>query len=109
VAFLARSGTLVPISSPLLGWDDFKAAFSDGRVLDPDSTGFNRSYGFNPYGDYDNPAGFPFLFRGELNEQVGAQRRVTGVAGIELTKIPHLDTFGFAWFSYNPGTVLVES
>ena len=197
---------LVPISSPLLGWADFKAAFPDGRVLDRDSTGFTRSYGANPYTDYDNPAGFPFLFRGEVDDRIGAQRRVTGVSidgaakawtleaisgntaratldtvgdqpvvvfwksgqatalesgqiaggrdvgsvgvfvpeadgriltfeteggdfvdeqtgstwnvvgeavggslvGTKLTQIPHLDTFWFAWFSYNPGTVLVE-
>ena len=180
--------------------------FPDGLVLDRDATGYARSYGVNPYSGYDNPTGFPFLFRGELNDQIGAQRRVSGVsldgaatawtfeaisggnaratagtvgdqqvvvfwkagqatalesgqiaggrdvgsvgifipeaddrvltfvaeggafiddqtsstwnvfgraidgplAGVELTEIPHLDTFWFAWFAYNPGTVLVE-
>ncbi len=207
IAGLAGGERLDPISSPLLGWAEFKAAFPDGLVLDRDSTGFSRSYGVNPYRDYDNPTGFPFLFRGELDDQIGAQRRVAGVsidgqakawtleaisggdarvssdtvgdqpvvvfwksgqatalesgqiaggrdvgsvgifvpeadgkelsfvpkggvflddqtgstwnifgeaidgplAGVELTDIPHLDTFWFAWFSYNPGTVLVES
>jgi Protein of unknown function (DUF3179). len=30
------------------------------------------------------------------------------LAGSELTRIPHLDTFWFAWSSYRPGTSLVE-
>jgi hypothetical protein len=206
IAGIATSERLDPISSPLLGWAEFKAAFPDGLVLDRDETGHNRSYGSNPYTDYDNPSGFPFLYRGELDEQIGAQRRVTGVSvdgvakawtleaisggaarathdivgerpvvilwksgqatalessqidggrdvgsvgvflpeaagqtldfvaagsvfiddqtastwnvfgkaidgplkGTELTPVPHLDTFWFAWFSYNPGTVLIE-
>ena len=206
IAGLATPERLTPISSPLLGWKEFKETFPDGLVLDRDSTGYSRSYGSNPYADYDNPSGFPFLFRGDLDDQIGAQRRVAGVsvdgaakawtleaisdgaarathdtvgeqavvvfwksgqatalesgridggrdvgsvgvfvpeadgqtlafvgdgdafvddqtgstwnvfgqaidgplAGTELTEIPHLDTFWFAWFSYNPGTVLIE-
>ena len=206
IAGAAGGEILNPLSSPLLGWAEFKAEFPDGLVLDRDATGYARSYGVNPYSGYDNPTGFPFLFRGELNDQIGAQRRVSGVsldgaatawtfeaisggnaratagtvgdqqvvvfwkagqatalesgqiaggrdvgsvgifipeaddrvltfvaeggafiddqtsstwnvfgraidgplAGVELTEIPHLDTFWFAWFAYNPGTVLVE-
>jgi hypothetical protein len=206
IAGIATTERLVPISSPLLGWAEFKETFPDGLVLDRDQTGHNRSYGSNPYADYDNPSGFPFLFRGELDDQIGAQRRVAGVSlegvakawtleaisggaarathdvvgdqpvvvlwksgqatalesgqidggrdvgsvgvfvpeaagqalnfaaegsvfvddatgstwnvfgmavdgplkGTELEPLPHLDTFWFAWFSYNPGTVLVE-
>jgi hypothetical protein len=197
---------LEPIPSPLLGWAEFRETFPDGLVLDRDRTGHSRSYGSNPYANYDNPTGFPFLFRGELDEQIGAQRRVTGVSiegvatawtleaisdgtaqatsgsvgdqavvifwkagqatalesgeiaggrdvgsvgvfvpeadgqaltfaaqgqvfiddqtgstwnifgeavggplvGTELVQIPHLDTFWFAWFSYNPGTELID-
>ena len=206
IAGIATAERLVPISSPLLGWTEFKETFPDGLVLDRDQTGHNRSYGSNPYADYDNPSGFPFLFRGELDDQIGAQRRVTGVSfdgvakawtleaisggaarathdvvgdqpvvvlwksgqatalesgqidggrdvgsvgvfvpeaagqalnfaaegsafvddatgstwnvfgmavdgplkGTDLEPVPHLDTFWFAWFSYNPGTALVE-
>ena len=206
IAGLATGERLPPISSPLLGWSEFKDTFPAGLVLDRDNTGYARSYGANPYADYDNPSGFPFLFRGELNDQIGAQRRVAGVSidgaakawtleaisglvtrathdtvgeqpvvvfwksgqatalesgridggrdvgsvgvfvpeadgqmltfvgagagfgddqtgstwnvlgqaidgpltGIELIEVPHLDTFWFAWFSYNPGTLLVE-
>jgi hypothetical protein len=206
VAGVATTEHLTPISSPLLAWAEFKAAFPDGLVLDRDKTGHARSYGTNPYVDYDNPTGTPFLFRGDVDDQVGAQRRVAGVsvdgvakawtleaisggaarathdsvgelsvvvfwrpgqatalesgridggrdvgsvgvfvpeangqaltfvadggvfvddqtgsswnvfgeatdgelAGVELSEVPHLDTFWFAWFSYNPGTVLIE-
>jgi len=206
IAGLATGERLPPLSSPLLGWAEFKAAFPDGLVLDRDNTGYARSYGVNPYTNYDNPTGSPFLFRGELDDQIGAQRRVTGVsidgvakawtleaisggaarsthdtvgeqpvvvfwkagqatalesgriaggrevgsvgvfvpeagsqtltfaadgglfvddqtgstwnvfgeatdgplADTKLSKVPHLDTFWFAWFSYNPGTVLVD-
>ena len=206
IAGAATGERLAPISSPLLGWAEFKEAFPDGQVLDRDNTGYARSYGANPYTNYDDPTGFPFLFRGATDDRIGAQRRVAGVsldgtakawtleavsggtarathdtvgdqsvvvfwksgqatalesgeiaggrdvgsvgvfipeagggaltfvaedggfvdeqtgstwnvfgeavegslAGTELVEIPHLDTFWFAWFSYNPGTVLVE-
>ena len=206
VAGLATGERLAPISSPLLGWAEFKAAYPAGLVLDRESTGHARSYGANPYADYDDPSGFPFLFRGDVDDQIGAQRRVTGVslqgaakawtleaisgdrarathdtvgdqpvvvfwtsgqatalessridggrdvgnvgvfipeaggepltfttdgpdfvdaetgstwnvlgeavsgplAGTQLVDVPHLDTFWFAWFSYNPGTILIE-
>jgi hypothetical protein len=206
IAGIATSERLGPISSPLLAWAEFKEAFPDGLVLDRHNTGHNRSYGSNPYTNYDNPSGVPFLFRGELDDQLGAQRRVAGVSldgvakawtleaisggaarathdvvgdqavvvfwksgqatalesgqidggrdvgsvgvfrpdaagqalmfsaegpvfvddvtgstwnvlgkaidgplrGTELEPVPHLDTFWFAWFSYNPGTALVE-
>jgi len=49
-----------------------------------------------------------------IDEQTGSTWNVFGeavdgtLAGTKLTEIPHLDTFWFAWFSYNPGTELVE-
>ncbi len=206
VAGLLTGEILPPISSPLLAWVEFKDAFPDGVVLDRENTGHARSYGVNPYTNYDNPSGSPFLFRGEVDDRIGPQRRVVGVsidgvskawtveaisggaakathdtvgeqpvvvfwksgqatalesgeisggrdvgsvgvfipeaagealtfvaegdvfvdgqtgstwdilgkavdgplAGIGLTEVPHLDTFWFAWFSYNPGTTLIE-
>lgn len=70
---------LPPIASPLLAWSDFKSSFPDGRVLDRDATGFNRSYGTNPYTGYDNPNNQPFLFRGTVDERAVAMQRVVGV------------------------------
>jgi hypothetical protein len=71
---------LEPISSPLLGWSDFKEAFPEARVLDRDNTGFSRPYGENPYAGYDNPDTQPFLFRGTVDDRAAAKQRVVGVA-----------------------------
>jgi hypothetical protein len=65
--------------SPLMSWDDFLAAYPAGRVLDWRATGFDRSYGRNPYVAYDDPEGRPFLFRGALDDRAAALRRVVGV------------------------------
>ncbi len=71
--------TLEPISSPLLAWSDFAAAFPDGLVLDKDATGFERPYGENPYAGYDSPDSTPFLFRGDVDERAVAKQRVVGI------------------------------
>lgn len=47
----------------IIAWDAFKAAHPDGQVLSRD-TGFERSYGRNPYAGYDDIDSSPFLFRG---------------------------------------------
>ncbi len=49
-------------------------------MLDRARTGYVRSYGSNPYVDYDNPSSFPFLFRGDTDDRLGLQRRVAGVS-----------------------------
>jgi hypothetical protein len=71
---------LEPISSPLLGWSDFKEAFPDALVLDRDATGYSRPYGENPYAGYDNPETEPFLFQGTVDDRAAAKQRVVGVA-----------------------------
>lgn len=47
----------------IIAWDEFAAAFPDGKVLSRD-TGFGRNYGSNPYVGYDDVNSSPFLFRG---------------------------------------------
>jgi hypothetical protein len=47
----------------IIAWADFKAAHPDGKVLSRD-TGFNRNYGRNPYGGYDDVNTPPFLYIG---------------------------------------------
>jgi hypothetical protein len=47
-------------------------------VLVPDAT-FRRDYGRNPYVDYDDEAARPFLFQGELPEELPAMARVVRV------------------------------
>lgn len=51
---------------------------------------------------------------GFVDDQTNSTWDITGRAlegeleGTTLTKIPHLDTFWFAWSTYRPGTTLVE-
>jgi hypothetical protein len=83
--------TLEPVPSPLLSWADFKAAHPDGKVLDRDATGWDRSYGTNPYAGYDDPEAEPFLFRGRVDDRAAAMRRVVGVALGDTTAAWPLD------------------
>lgn len=53
----------------LISWADFKSQYPTGDVLSKD-TGYNRSYGRNPYAGYDDISQTPFLFTGELYEDV---------------------------------------
>jgi len=69
---------LEPIASPLIAWQDFVAAYPDGKVLSRD-TGFRRDYGRNPYVGYDDPDTNPFLFIGSVDERARAKQRVVGV------------------------------
>jgi hypothetical protein len=71
---------LEPVPSPLLAWSELKSAHPEAQVLDRERTGANRPYGSNPYAGYDNPEGFPFLFRGDVDARAQAMQRVVGVA-----------------------------
>jgi len=71
---------LEPIGSPLLAWADFRDTYPDGMVLDRDRTGHSRSYGTNPYAGYDDPDGYPFLFRGTADDRAREMQRVVGIA-----------------------------
>jgi len=53
----------------MISWVDFKSQYPDGDVLSKE-TGFNRSYGRNPYAGYDDINQTPFLFTGELYEDL---------------------------------------
>ncbi len=67
---------LVP--SRLVSFEQFAAEFPNGRVLVPakDDT---RDYGRNPYVGYDRASQTPFLFTGELPENVDPMERVVAV------------------------------
>ena len=43
-------------------------------------TGFQRSYGRNPYAGYDNINSHPFAFVGDLDAQLPAMARVVGIS-----------------------------
>ncbi|GAH38049.1 unnamed protein product, partial [marine sediment metagenome] len=51
------------LPASIISWEEFKSSFPDGTVLSRE-TGFNRSYGRNPYTGYDNINNSPFLYRG---------------------------------------------
>jgi hypothetical protein len=61
-----------------VSWANFLEAHPDGIVLTRD-TGFQRSYGRNPYEGYDTTADDPFLFRGELDGRLAAKQRVVSI------------------------------
>lgn len=70
-----RQLTFLP--SQVLSFADFAAEFPEGQVLAcPD---LPRSYGANPYTQYDSISGRPFLYTGELDERLPATERVVGV------------------------------
>ncbi len=79
VVGLLTGEVLDPVPSPLLAWQDFKAAYPDGQVLDRNATGHNREYGVNPYVGYDDPETRPFLFVGDADARAAAKQRVVGV------------------------------
>ena len=51
------------LSANIVGWADFAASHPDAWVLSRD-TGFQRSYGSNPYQGYDDVNRSPFLYHG---------------------------------------------
>lgn len=66
------------IPSAIISWSDFKSNYPDGLVLSI-QTGFQRSYGRNPYAGYDNVNSHPFAYVGDLDGQLPAMARVVGV------------------------------
>jgi hypothetical protein len=63
----------------IISWVDFKSKYPDAQVLSIE-TGFQRSYGRNPYAGYDNITSQPFAFVGDLDAQLPAMARVVGIS-----------------------------
>ena len=63
------------LPSPIISWNDFKAAHPQGQVLSKE-TGFPRPYGENPYVGYDRADQSPFLFRGDLDGRLLPKERI---------------------------------
>lgn len=59
-------------------WGAWRDAHPDGLVLSRD-TGFDRSYGRNPYPGYDDVTSQPFLFEGDVDGRYTAMTRIVGV------------------------------
>ncbi len=66
------------LASQVISFGDFAAEFPVGEALQRPGAG--RSYGANPYTNYDSTAGQPFLFGGELDTRLPSPERVVGVA-----------------------------
>ncbi|WP_419909469.1 DUF3179 domain-containing protein [Candidatus Poriferisodalis sp.] len=64
---------LIPMAT--VAFETFQAEHPDGLVLSRPA-GFGRSYGSNPYVNYDAPDGIPFLFAGEPDDRLPPQTRV---------------------------------
>jgi hypothetical protein len=65
-----------PVST--VSWVDWRTAHPDGLVLSRE-TGFDRSYGRNPYPGYDDVNSSPFLFLGKTDDRLAAKARVVGI------------------------------
>ena len=66
------------VPTQLVSWADAKANFPAASVLSRDETGYDRSYGRNPYGGYDSST-YPFLFDGPADDRLAAMDRVIAV------------------------------
>ena len=71
--------TLTWLPASIIGFADFRQTYPDGQVLSRD-TGYNRSYGQNPYAGYDNIDQSPFLFDGIPDDRLPPMARVVTVS-----------------------------
>ncbi len=80
---------LHPIDAQVLSWSQFKLAYPQGTVLSR-RTGFDRSYGQNPYVGYDSvPRSRPSLYSGRLDPRLPPLERVVAVfAGRDAVVVP---------------------
>jgi hypothetical protein len=75
----ARAGTrLTMVPANTLAFETWRGTYPGGKVLSRD-TGHRRSYGTNPYVEYDEPSVGPFLYRGKLDRRRSPKERVVGV------------------------------
>jgi len=88
-----RAGaTLTRLPAQILSFAQFRAAFPNGRVLSRD-TGYDRSYGQNPYAGYDAIDRPPFAFRGEVDDRLPPKMKVVTVTqGDIAVAYPHRRT-----------------
>jgi hypothetical protein len=70
--------TLSQVSSTIVPFSEFVAAYPEGRVLSRE-TGFTRDYGRNPYRGYDRVGDSPFAFSDPTDPRLPAMARVLGV------------------------------
>ena len=73
----ATGARLTPISTAIVSFGDFAAAFPDGLSLSQ-NTGFGIAYGAHPYRGYSS-AEVPFRYDGDVDPRYAALSRVVGV------------------------------
>jgi hypothetical protein len=66
------------LPAQIVSLDQFEATYPEGDVLSRD-TGFDRSYGRNPYPGYDRADESPFLFFGTADGRIAPKERVATV------------------------------
>jgi hypothetical protein len=65
------------LPSQVVSFEDFRSRFPDSPVLARPPAA--RSYGVNPYTNYDSTTGRPFLYSGELDTRLASTERVVGM------------------------------
>ena len=71
------------LPSQIISWADFKQNYPDSPVLSR-ATGYERRYGDNPYGGYDNIGGSPFFPVGEYGDELPPVERIVALSIGEL-------------------------
>lgn len=86
----SRTGeTLDRLPSQIISFRQFAETHSDGLVLSRD-TGYDRSYGRNPYAGYDDVDSRPFSFDGPVDDRLPPMAKVVAVSLGETHKaFPH--------------------
>lgn len=85
------TGTELPrLPGQIISWEDFKTRFPGGDVLSKE-TGYDRSYGDNPYPGYDDINQSPFLYSGPTTpDQLPPMARVIAIdTDTESLTIPY--------------------
>jgi hypothetical protein len=70
--------TAYPVQT--VAWQDWLAANPRSWVLSKE-TGYDRSYGFNPYGGYDQPNSQPFDLNGPADPRLPPKTRIVALGG----------------------------
>lgn len=76
----AMTGTkLTFVPAGIVSFAEFRRLNPAGQVLSRE-TGFNRSYGRNPYQGYDDIQSSPFLFSGRIDSRLRPMERVVAIS-----------------------------
>jgi hypothetical protein len=73
------------IPTQIISFKQFKDAYPGGNVLSKD-TGYDRSYGQNPYIGYDDVDQSPILFRGDIDDRLPPNEKVIAVKDGDINK-----------------------